>query len=748
MAVFLVVALLTGLFIAGYLLQGLRVGWQLTSALRGIRSLKRRGDQVAPEDVGTVLRSEPLKHLWEEYDDTLHEVKRAGRGDNILVEVRATVPAEMFFTREVLVDSRLFDDFTRHLPGVLTGLGIIGTFAGLLEGLAKFDATSTASAVAGLKPLLDGVAHAFSASAIAIACAMFITFASRLVLALFYRRVEELNHVIDSLYETGAGEEYLSRLVHSSEKSEAHAAQLKQALVEDLTQLMTNLVERQISAQSDASRALGAHLGDTITANLAAPLRAMTEVMQRTGDSNSQAVSGMLENLLTGFMAKLEDTFGGQMRGIHEQIDRSASAMTTVQHALQKLVEDINKSNEQATNRLSGTLEDAMKQSAENQRVLTEQMREFVAEFRKLAADEQQKSQKAMDEAVGAVLNQLAQAVQQMEEVRKNAASQEQSRSEVLADHTQELVQGLAGKVETLMTSVGEVVEHTRKQAAETQQSLSKEMQQTVSDMRRAASEEQSKHQAAMDAAVSEVLGQLGASLEHLEELRKATAADEKGRNERLSARTEEVVTGLSQQVERLLKSVSEQVVNTQRHIDAIGAVSTRAIEGMNVGALNMTSAAQRFDTAGGKVVEVFDRSEKLSEQLTGASTALHSASTAVRQGFEQYESARRTVDANVAVLSSLVESVRKEAGLSKELVADLERIVQQLKVAETHNLQYLEGVSSTLRQAFEEFGTQLVGQIQKAIGETDKHLGGGVAQLNGVVQQIGVAMSRLKKAA
>lgn len=646
LAVFLIVVVLTALFVVGYAVQGLRVGWQLSTALHGINTLKTQDGPVDPDEVAKVLRGEPLKHLWEEYDDTLHEVKKAGRGEVALMEVRATVPAEMFFTREVLVDSRLFDDFTRHLPGVLTGLGIIGTFAGLLEGLGKFDASSTAAAVAGLKPLLDGVAHAFSASAIAIACAMFITFASRLVLALFYRRVERLNHAIDSLYATGAGEEYLSRLVHSSEKSEAHAAQLKQALVEDLTQLMTNLVDRQIAAQAEASRSLGTHLGEAITTTLAGPLQAMTSAMERTGESNSNAVSGMLENLLTGFMAKLEDTFGGQMRGIHEQIDKSAAAMHTVQQALQQLVQDINKSNEQATNRLSGTLEDAMKQAAANQQVLTDQMREFVAEFRKLAAEEQSKSQDVMNQVMTAVLEQLTTAIGQMEEVRKNAASQEQSRSEVLADHTQELVGGLSSQVDTL------------------------------------------------------------------------------------------------------LKTVSEQVTQTQRNIDAIGNVATKAIDGMNTGALTMTSAAQRFESAGGSVADVFDRSAKVSEQLTGTATVLQAAAAAVRQGFEQYENTRRTVDANVAALGSLLESARKETGLSKELLADLERIVQQLKVAETQNLQYLEGVSSTLAKSFESFGTQLTDQVRKAIGETDKHLGGGVAQLNGVVQQIGVAMSRLKKAA
>ncbi len=46
---------------------------------------------------------------------------------------------------------------------------------------------------------------------------------------------------------------------------------------------------------------------------------------------NGQQVEEMLETLLTGFMAKLEDTFGGQMRGNNEQMQRSMDVMTSVQ---------------------------------------------------------------------------------------------------------------------------------------------------------------------------------------------------------------------------------------------------------------------------------------------------------------------------------------------------------------------------------------------------------------------------------
>lgn len=47
--------------------------------------------------------------------------------------LRATVPAETFFTEQALVDTPLRTEFFKHVPGILTGIGIIGTFYGLLR---------------------------------------------------------------------------------------------------------------------------------------------------------------------------------------------------------------------------------------------------------------------------------------------------------------------------------------------------------------------------------------------------------------------------------------------------------------------------------------------------------------------------------------------------------------------------------------------------------------------------------------
>jgi hypothetical protein len=300
LCIFMLVTVMTGLFLVGYLLQGTRVGFELWGAIRGIRALAVAHKTIEPDAIAAVLPRGPLTHLWEEYSDTLHRVRRQGDGALQPAEVRATVPAEMFFTRDALVDGRLFDDFTRHLPGVLTGLGIIGTFAGLLEGLSRFDATSSTTAVAGLKSLLDGVAHAFTTSAIAIACAMLVVFISKFALAIFYKQVETLNHLIDSSYATGAGEEYLSRLVHSTEMSDAHAANLKKELIEEFGRLLNTLSDRQMAANAENTQNLGRYMNEALKRSVAHMTRASAAegappdqppgVVRHTGGARDHAV--------------------------------------------------------------------------------------------------------------------------------------------------------------------------------------------------------------------------------------------------------------------------------------------------------------------------------------------------------------------------------------------------------------------------------------------------------------------------
>ena len=97
--------------------------------------------QNSTVDVGDIFSGSPtLDHLWKEYAETLHHQSKvdAETGQISTERIRSTVPSEVFFKSSVIIDTPLNSEFFKHLPGLCTGVGIIGTFFGLIVGLKSF----------------------------------------------------------------------------------------------------------------------------------------------------------------------------------------------------------------------------------------------------------------------------------------------------------------------------------------------------------------------------------------------------------------------------------------------------------------------------------------------------------------------------------------------------------------------------------------------------------------------------------
>lgn len=631
-----IVGLLTIVFFFVSLKKYFRLRASLKQLNSELKSYADRNTNIDPSNITKFFEKTDLDHIWSEYTETLHAM-RTGYGQNQIIEYRSGVQAEVMFTKEAIVESPLFDDFWRHLPGILTGLGIIGTFSGLLTGLGRFDAKNPTNT---LEPLLESVRHAFSVSALAILAAMLVVFFSRFIIADLKSLVDQLCERIDSFYKAGAGEEYLQRLVESAEKAEANTAQLKDALVEDLTRLMTNLTERQIEAQRDASNRIGEMVGRSIGEAISEPMQRVREVLEQTTTGNGQ----MVDTMLTGFMAKLEDIFGSQISGINEQIQHSMASMSAVQSSMQELVNGIKTANETAADQMAEKMASAMQTASENQQQLTLQMTQFVQDFRTLLSEEQRKSKDVMDSTVANLLSEVSKAIASMEESRKVASNEDAERTRALTNQTGNMV------------------------------------------------------------------------------------------------------AGLTSGMDELLKTVTEQVNKTQESINSIKDVTLRAIEGMNQGALTMSSAAQKFETAGGAVTKSFNESSSLIEKINSVASGLQSAAQAVNAGFDKYDATRRTVDAHVLALNGLIETAKKEAGISQQLIQNVEQSVKALRTAEAESRKNLESVNEQLVSAFRTFGDSLVKQVERVIGETDKNISTLSAQLTGVVQNIAQFMQQMRK--
>jgi len=150
---------------------------------------------------------------------------------------------------------------------VLTGFGIIGTFLGLIQGLHSFASIQLGNSQAtqlGLQDLMNSVSCAFIVSTAAIVSAILITIVEKYLIKALTADVQELVQTIDQLYDAGASEDYLARLVKATEDSSAQTRVLKDALVQELGDLLRELTAAQIKASIENTGALGTTIGQSM----------------------------------------------------------------------------------------------------------------------------------------------------------------------------------------------------------------------------------------------------------------------------------------------------------------------------------------------------------------------------------------------------------------------------------------------------------------------------------------------------
>ena len=196
---------------------------QLSKSFFAEMSAAANGGRVDLSEIEQITQNNPrMADLWQSYNQSLQALQEIeATSQNQAGAWQATAPAEHHFSEHALVDSPLQTHFYKHVPGILTGVGIIGTFTGLISGLMNFDVSSPERVQLALSQLVQTVGQAFLISAAAITLAMVFTWIEKAVLAARYRQVEDLQQSLDSLFAPKGGAEYMERLALATEMQAA-----------------------------------------------------------------------------------------------------------------------------------------------------------------------------------------------------------------------------------------------------------------------------------------------------------------------------------------------------------------------------------------------------------------------------------------------------------------------------------------------------------------------------------------------
>lgn len=455
--VWIIAALLLAItagFVMRFVWPALRLRKELAgviNAILKIRSAAPEADQLRQLVTTQAMAKASFAHVWAEYAQTLHSQKPVGQD---AARWRATALAETFFTDQALVDIPLKTDYYKHLPGIMTGLGIIGTFTGLIIGLGNFDVSiDPGQAQTQLRTLINAVGHAFIVSAIAITLAMVFTWVEKSLVTACYRLSEELRQGIDSLFDTGSDVEYLERLVAAAEASAQEMRQLKETLAEQLIRAFAEQTQRQIDAAAGNSERISADLGRVLAENLSEPIADIASAVNTVGARQDEVVTRMISEVVCGFSRQMENLFAGQMRELHEVLINTNSAMRETVAQFSRMAGHMDATAKNAVETMSTRIEATVTLVEERQSEMQEQARGNAEQLRALMAKTQADSAEMLAQLLVKLGFEVTSVVGTLQAQAQSASDSQQAQVEHLSATVSESVRSMSGQTESLVAT-------------------------------------------------------------------------------------------------------------------------------------------------------------------------------------------------------------------------------------------------------------------------------------------------------
>lgn len=586
-------------------------------------------------------------------------------GQERVVRWRSTVPAEVFFNVETLVAIELKTEYFKHQPGILTGIGILGTFIGLLRGLSSFSVSSDPEKVRiSLDTLILGVREAFYMSAAAIGLAMLTTLVEKLCVTGRIKQVEELCIELDRLFEGGAGEEYLARLVKAGESSATQTAQLKDALVSDLKEMLTEMIRQQTEAIagsfSENSKAQivtteqsGDRIAQAISDSLSEPLQKIAAAVNTTTDTNGEVVTRALNEALVSFSQQMKDMFGGQMGDINQLLQQTTTAMQSTVSRFDQLANNLGDAGKNAADVMSERLSVALESMEARQLALNDTMTGFVSQLREIVQSSQTETNNQLQQTLALLAEKVAAMTEQLEKQAQIAADNHNQQQKNLSEYTQNSITALSDKVEHTLKNLDEKMLDSTAQLAE-----------------------QSKQ----------------------------TAQSHLKIEQHLISQAKQLIEPLTQQVDTLVNNSNQAVESMQSCVTTLRDVTKDNSQRMENSAGTLSLAADNFAKAGVSVAGVIQQTSTVTDKMATTSIALNTAANTVQTALNDYNTASKVISQMVEELKATVETVKNEASVSQSLVNQIKQSAEHLLQAQSSVDGIFKEVCKALAEAHEEF--------------------------------------------
>lgn len=250
---------------------------------------------------------------------------------------------------EIFSDSKLAPNFTTSrlflaVPGILTGLGVLGTFIGLQLGIGGLDLNDLKNLDKSVFPLIQGCAIAFSTSVWGVLSSLIFSGLEKYLEGKAIGKIRKLQNIVDGMIPRYVPEDAMSELERTSRGTEE--------ILKGLAVAIGDQMQKAIGR-------LGSEIKDAV---IKATNEGQSPLAEKSAELLSKAITAELGNLKTQ-IDSMADMFSRQFNGVSEGLISTLKSFEPAVHSLSTSVDASQSAVTDAVNKLNAH-EEAIKEMA------------------------------------------------------------------------------------------------------------------------------------------------------------------------------------------------------------------------------------------------------------------------------------------------------------------------------------------------------------------------------------------------
>ena len=589
-------------------------------------------------------RNKELADAWQEFEDSL--ITRDHNENQILYK---TDEASLFFSDERLLEQHLNIRFWNSVPALLVGLGILGTFVGLVWGLIPFSGINfeqTSQIQVAIKELLSGVSTAFVTSVWGMLTSLAFNGLEKWRISRVGQAITNLQRELDRLFTLTTQEEISFRQEDELAQQTQALKSFSTDLANDIKSAMAEGRQQILTELHNAPEAFSHAIVEQLTPSLDKLNEAVEELREQKEESSTDAIRQLIEQ----FQDSLSTSTITQMEELAKTVGNASQSLMSLPNQMEQMIGDVREQIDQTRQLLAATSETQI-----------EQMRSMMDGILNTFQGTIDTQQAGLSETTDSMNEQMKQVASEIRNLLESSASQA---NQQLEQRMADMAAVSDQSIQMLQSTISELQQSITSTLDQQQQSINEITSQTAKVSTEATDQ--------MQQLVNQAATRLGESVQG----------------------AETSINTLLQQQGDQTKAFNTQIKNLQATLTSSQEIS----EQMNISVINVRQLIETTSALSGQLMKGTVQLESAGEYLTKASEAFNHEN-------EKYLTANReTTEQIQAAVGHLNDSVQRFQTIDNGLqgiFAEIEKGLNNYATTSRESInQYLSDFSGQLAQA------------------------------------------------